>query len=170
MLISPEYRELNRNQIVNNKNYAVSGHLSRDAIRKLSDWGRKPILDYGCGRALLAQSLGPAYKVTNYDPCVPEYDIDPQPHPAVFCGDVLEHIEPDLLHNVLGHLRSLVSGVGLFRICVVPSSTTLDDGRNAHLIVQPHEWWRERLVEAGFEITEEKEPKEVKGLTWFVVK
>jgi hypothetical protein len=170
MLISEDYRQQNAHLIKTNPKYAISGKAARHRVRHMSDWGRKEILDYGCGRALLAQGLGPAYRVHNYDPCVEEYSADPIPKPVVYCGDVLEHIEPECLDHVLAHLREMVIDVGYFRIAVKPSHTTLPDGRNAHLIIQPHGWWRERLIGAGFEIIDEKPLEEIDGITWFVVK
>lgn len=170
MLISEEYRSQNRWLIENNKNYAISGHTRRNEMRVLSDWGRKEILDYGCGRKLLQFALGPAYTVHNYDPAVPDCDTAPEPCETVYCGDVLEHIEPDCLEDVLADLRRCVIGKGFFSIALNPSRTSLPDGRNAHLIQEPHGWWKEKLIAAGFTIVAEKNEAEVDGVTWFEVK
>jgi hypothetical protein len=170
MLISEHYREQNAHLIKNNPNYAISGKRWRDKVRLLSDWGRKPILDYGAGRCYLKTALGPAYTVHCYDPCVEAIASTPEPCEVVYCGDVLEHIEPDCLSDVLADLRRVVIGVGLFGIAIAPSSTSLPDGRNAHLLVKPYEWWRERLIEAGFTITNEKPQDEVVNMIWFEVR
>ena len=106
------------------------------------------LLDYGCGsnRSLLTALPLPADVVyEGYDPCVPEYSADPLPADLVVCIDVLEHIEPELLDNVLDHLASLCDPYGFFSIHLGPAAKTLPDGRNAHLIQQPPAWWRLRL-------------------------
>jgi hypothetical protein len=168
-VITESYREQNRWLIENNPKYAISGHNNRDQVRPIADYGRKEILDYGCGRKLLAFALGPAYSVFNYDPAVPDCADTPAPREVVYCGDVLEHIEPDCLDDVLADLRRCVIGIGLFRIAIVPSNTSLPDGRNAHLLVHPHEWWKQKLIEAGFKIMDEKPKEEIVGMTWFEV-
>jgi len=58
---------------------------------------------------------------------------------------VLEHVEPDLLDNVLAHISSLTRHYAFLNIATVAALKTLPDGRNAHLIVEPPEWWRARL-------------------------
>jgi hypothetical protein len=57
----------------------------------------------------------------------------------------LEHIEPELLENVLRELSSLVIKFGFFSIHMGPAGKLLSDGRNAHLIQQPSSWWLPRL-------------------------
>jgi hypothetical protein len=170
MLISEGYRAQNRKLMETDPSYAISGHAMREMIRQMSDWGRKEILDYGCGRKLLQFALGPAYTVHNYDPAVPDCDTTPEPADVVYCGDVLEHVEPDCIDDVLRDLRRVVKGTGLFRICLVASSKTLEDGRNAHLMVKSNDWWRENLIWAGFTILKEKPKHEISTITWFMVK
>lgn len=154
LLITPEYRALNAQLHADNPSYGVSGHKWRDKVRQMSSWGRLPILDFGCGKATLAKSLGPAYHVTNYDPCIEGMDATPEPHPVVVCGDVLEHVEPSCLVSVLAELWRVTQGKALFVIHLTPAKKTLADGRNTHLIVKPMDWWRETINEAGFRILE----------------
>lgn len=168
-LISEEYRALNREAIENDPNYAISGHTKRQSVRELSDWGRKEVLDYGCGKKLLEQALGPAYRVHNYDPAVPDCDKAPEPCEVVYCGDVLEHIEPECLSEVLADLHRVTTGVGLFRICLCKSSKTFADGTNSHRIIESHDWWKDTLVKAFFRILNEKPKKEISEITWFLV-
>ncbi len=112
------------------------------------------LLDYGCGsRRSLHSTLqlpdGVIYE--GYDPAVEAYAGDPMPAELVCCIDVLEHIEPNLLDNVLDHLASLCDPFGFFTIHTGPAKKILSDGRNAHLIQEPPEWWRPRL-EQRFEV------------------
>ena len=69
------------------------------------------------------------------------------PAELVACCDVLEHIEPECLDDVLDHLEELTEVVLFASIHTGPASKKLDDGRNAHLIQQPMEWWLPKLWE-----------------------
>jgi hypothetical protein len=64
----------------------------------------------------------------------------------VVCIDVLEHIEPDYLSNVLLELKRMTQQVGLFTVHTGPAKKILLDGRNAHLIQEPASWWLEQLI------------------------
>ena len=65
----------------------------------------------------------------------------------VCCIDVLEHIEPDLLDNVLDHLAALTEGIAFLSVDTGPAIKTLSDGRNAHLIQQQLTWWLPKIWE-----------------------
>ena len=166
-LISEEYRKQNE-ALHETGTYGISGANYRDLIRPLVDWGRKPILDYGCGTSTLKKSLGPAYTVYEYDPAIEGKQDMPEPCDVVACTDVLEHVEPDLMDNVIAHLRKLTTGTLFVSIALSPSSKTLDDGRNAHLSIHPVEWWKEKMAEHGFSIVEEKPAHRTKNLWWAV--
>ena len=159
MLITPEYLALQKQLHETNESYGTSGAKYADIVRQISKWGRLSILDYGCGKQTLAKALGPAYRVTNYDPCIPGLDEPPVPHPVVACTDVLEHIEPELVNNVLAELRRLTMGKALLVINTGPARKFLADGRNAHISMHPAEWWMERIKAAGFEVTDHFEDK-----------
>lgn len=108
------------------------------------------LLDYGCGsQTNLYKHIRPKQKLTYqaYDPCVEEFAGDPVPAQFVCCIDVLEHIEPDYLENVLDHLASLTEAVCFLTIHTGPAFKKLSDGRNAHLIQQPMEWWLPKIME-----------------------
>lgn len=105
------------------------------------------LLDYGCGSR---QSLRPVLRVPvhyqGYDPAVPEYAADPEPADCVACIDVLEHIEPEMLDQVLDHIRSKTLKRALFSVHLGPAGKTLSDGRNAHLIQEPPSWWLPKIM------------------------
>jgi 2-polyprenyl-3-methyl-5-hydroxy-6-metoxy-1,4-benzoquinol methylase len=112
--------------------------------------GAKSLLDYGCGRMCnLAKHIEPGHDVDYiaYDPGVPEFSQEAEPADLVCCIDVLEHIEPDCLDNVLSDLRRCVKGHGFFTIHTGPAVKLLSDGRNAHLIQQPPSWWLPKLMQ-----------------------
>ena len=64
---------------------------------------------------------------------------------------MLEHIEPECLDAVLDDLRRVTRKAGLFEVSTVLGGTHLPDGRDAHLIVEPLEWWRPK-IEARFRV------------------
>jgi 2-polyprenyl-3-methyl-5-hydroxy-6-metoxy-1,4-benzoquinol methylase len=103
----------------------------------------KSVLDYGCGQGSLARAL--AFPISEYDPAIPEKSGLPSPAELVVCTDVMEHIEPELLSNVLDHLHTLSQRMLFTVISTRPAVKFLADGRNAHLIVEPPAFWRKAL-------------------------
>lgn len=108
------------------------------------------MLDYGCGRQMnLLKSLklpsGLKLKYQAYDPGVPKLADAPIPAQMVACIDVLEHIEPDCLEDVLDDLKRLTEGVLFATIHTGPAKKVLSDGRNAHLTQQPLSFWLPKL-------------------------
>lgn len=148
--ISKQYRKLNTRLHERAPHYGCSGHLHADTIRALMvEFATADVLDYGCGKCTLQAALGIA--INNFDPCILALAKPPAPAQIVACIEVLEHIEPDYLDQVLADLRRLTRRVLFATVATVPSTKLLGDGRNAHLIVQAEEWWLARLAAAGFE-------------------
>jgi len=117
-----------------------------------TDW-----LDYGAGHGGLGiavrEQYGDKYNIAEYEPSRPN-SVAPDPKPYVVCIDVLEHIEPDLIDNVLDDLQRVTVEHGYFTISCRLASKILKDGRNAHILVKPKEWWHDKLAEK-FDILEE---------------
>ncbi len=130
--------------------YGVVGAKWADVVRQVSQSGRAAILDYGCGQQTLKKALGPAYRVTCYDPAIEGLDKPPQPHPVVACTDVLEHVEPECLDAVIADLARLTQEIALMVVHTGPAKKILPDGRNAHLIQEGSGWWTAKLL-AHFE-------------------
>lgn len=144
MLISPDYLDLQR-KLHTGGHYGISSGRWAEAVRAIKEREAcADILDYGCGQGLLKQALGDC--VREYDPAIAGKDDEPEPAELVVCTDVLEHIEPDCLGDVLTHLRSKVKSRLFFAISLRPAGKTLADGRNAHLIVESAAWWLDRLA------------------------
>ena len=102
-LISAEYRALNRTLHQTNLAYGVGGSKHVETILKLANQiGTKSVLDYGCGKSLLAKNL--PFPIWEYDPAVPGKEESPRAADLVICTDVLEHIEPDKLEWVLADI------------------------------------------------------------------
>ena len=113
--------------------------------------GVNELLDYGAGKGRLGVTLQKhvewPLKIHHYDPAVAEWSATPAPCVFVACIDVLEHIEPHLLDNVLDDLKRVTAGVGVFTVHTAAAVKVLPDGRNAHLIQQPPRWWLPKLMD-----------------------
>ena len=96
------------------------------------------------------EAAGVAVDYRPYDPAFPDYG-GPVSADLVCCIDVLEHIEPEFLANVLDDLAAITTHRGLYSIHTGPATKHLADGRNAHLIQKPSSWWLPQLCER-FEI------------------
>jgi len=149
LLISENYRELNAKLHESNSNYGKTGlKYASFVLDMCKQFFSNDVLDYGCGkRTLEAKLVKHGINVTNYDPALPEFCSIPEPHDIVVCTDVLEHIEPEFLDNVLDDLARVTKRAGFFTIATRPAQKTLEDGRNAHLIQQEFRWWLPKLWE-----------------------
>ncbi len=147
MLISPEYQS-QQEKLHEDENYGkVSMGYAPIVSQIVNNLGVSHLLDYGCGKCRLFQNFKASHpvKLQAYDPGVPNYSSPPVPAEMVTCLDVLEHIEPDLLDNVLDDLERVTEVILFATICTGPAMKVLPDGRNAHLIQQPMEWWLPKL-------------------------
>jgi 2-polyprenyl-3-methyl-5-hydroxy-6-metoxy-1,4-benzoquinol methylase len=111
------------------------------------------ILDYGCGHGALIEVIRqrhPGVTVSGYDPGNSMFDIVPvAPSDVVLSTDVLEHVEPEHIDATLYAISVLIRKYGFFRIACYPARKLLPDGRNAHLIVEHPDWWREKILQTG---------------------
>ena len=108
----------------------------------------KSIIDYGCGQSILMDRLDLGYplKLYRYDPAIPEFAEKPKVKADLLINiDVLEHVEESDLDDVLADMRSMCRDA-LIIVDTAPASRTLADGRNLHVTLKPHEWWRERIA------------------------
>jgi hypothetical protein len=150
-LISDEYRLLQQ-RMHENPNYGVASVGYAPLVAQIVEQlGVKELLDYGAGKGRLGIALREHLKrpltIHHYDPAVPEWAAPPAPCGFVACIDVLEHIEPQYLDNVLDDLRRVTAGAGVITVETVPAIKILPDGRNAHLIQQPAGWWLPKMME-----------------------
>jgi hypothetical protein len=141
VLISEAYRK--EQEILHSRgNYGTASLQYGEIVSTLVETtGAKTLLDYGCGSMQnLRKVLDCDVLYLGYDPAIPEYSRK-VPSNLVVCIDVLEHIEPELLDNVLDDLQSLTQGWAFMTVHTGPARKTLSDGRNAHLIQEPPCWW-----------------------------
>lgn len=144
MLITDSYRKLN-SDLHAGGNYGRHGDKWAAHVEQLvQQYDAATVLDYGCGQGSLARALGEI--VSEYDPAISEKASPPLPADLVVCTDVLEHIEPDCLEDVLDDLRALTRKACFVVIATRPAQKFLADGRNAHLIVEPTDFWHKQLT------------------------
>ena len=151
-LVSDAYKEQLKSIHDPSKNYKWGMGESAKAWHRyadmLVDHQCKSILDYGCASGkfkVFMDEEHPEYDVREYDPGVVGKDSLPEPADFVVCCDVVEHIEPDYLDNVLAHINSVMLKCGYIIACMLPAGLDLPDGRNAHLIQEDAVWWEEKL-------------------------
>jgi hypothetical protein len=147
--ISENYRQ-QQQKLHENPNYGTASVQFAPMVTKIINQAQvDELLDYGAGKMRLFQNIKPDHKLKlqAYDPAIPELSADPLPMQMVTCIDVLEHIEPELLDNVLNHLKAMTLEIGFFTIHTGPAVKVLPDGRNAHLIQQPPAWWLPKILD-----------------------
>ena len=171
--ISEEYRKLQQ-ELHETPNYGVaSAHFAPIVSEIIKVFNINSLTDYGAGKKRLFESLE---KLNNtpkqyfpYDPAFPEYG-EPKSADLVCCIDDLEHIEPDLIDNVIKELSLITKNIGFYTVDMGPAKKVLSDGRNAHLIQQPSSWWLEKFVKY-FDVIRLMEHQMMKNLGfWLVVK
>lgn len=152
MLISPGYQKqqqaLHEDPNINYGSTAKNYGLTISEMVNMM--GVTDLLDYGCGsRRSLMMTFKPDHecRVQCYDPGVPEYAEPPIASEMVVCIDVLEHIEPDYIDDVLDHLEELTEKILFATVHLGPANKKLPDGRNAHLIQKPQEWWVPKFMD-----------------------
>ncbi len=77
----------------------------------------------------------------------------PIPHKAKygFCTDVMEHIEPEKVDDVLRNIMQSCDKA-FFQISTVPDTMGALIGHPLHLTVEPSEWWREKFKSLGYAV------------------
>ena len=151
-MLSPDYRRL-QEKLHKTGHYGLTALTFRNQVSKLiTTYDINTILDYGCGsnRSLLRALTGYMTReciYQGYDPCVLAVAEPPKPNELVVSIDVLEHIEPEYLETVLDHLQELTQKILYVSICTIASPHIMEDGRNAHLIQRPAQWWLPKLMD-----------------------
>lgn len=155
-MISENYRAILAQTHSAHENWGTSARKHVRNVQRLITPDVQSILDYGCGKGELKRSLSPLLNsglmrvFHEYDPGIPGKDDRPRnQYDLVCCLDVMEHIEPDHLVDVMEHLQDLIGKLGFFVISNRYAKAMLSDGRNAHLIVEGPSWW-ENVFRAYF--------------------
>lgn len=152
-LISPQYQallQLQHRSIV--WGASVKYRNMEDLLPFCDQLGIETILDYGSGRESLLHHMyqaDPNIRVSCYDPGVVGRTGLPKPVDLVNCADVLEHVEPDKLFNVLDHIYTLSMRGAYLVIALRQAKAKMVDGSDAHLIVKDADWWLDQLKRWG---------------------
>lgn len=147
-IISPNYLAQNR-VLHESPDFGASISSGQDSgaasiIAGAKHFQVKTILDFGCGKGIRAAAIrakAPHLTVYEFDPAIPGKETLPDHVDMVIAMDVMEHIEPEYLDGVFETILGLKPKIFIATICLLPSSKTLPDGRNAHLIQKSAQWW-----------------------------
>jgi len=131
----------------------LAGQIARRSLEE--NKGKVTLLDYGCGQGTLKKVFPDivGLEFLEYDPCIEEKSARPEPADIVVCTDVLEHIEPECLENVLNDLQKLTKKALFVTICLTPAVKKYADGSNCHLSQLPFDIWFAKLKKR-FDIAE----------------
>ncbi|WP_115125942.1 methyltransferase domain-containing protein [Synechococcus sp. GEYO] len=152
-VISDKQRQLNKALHENAEQFGsrddgggVAGKLPA-ALQRMHEMGIcNSVLDYGTGKGRLLKRLQnkitAPIKISGYDPAVEEFSTKPEkPVDILTCLDVLEHIEMDSIDAVLDDIKNLTKQFCYLVIDLQPAVKKLADGRNAHILLAPMDWW-----------------------------
>ena len=138
-----QYRQIH----LNKKYGAASSAKAPYLIPHIRALGARSVIDYGCGQSTFPDMIRASgvETVFRYDPAIPAYAERPTlSFDLLVSVDVLEHVPESEIDAVLSDMRSLADNA-LLVIDIKPAKEILPNGENAHAIVQPPEWWAERL-------------------------
>lgn len=154
---NPDYRK-----------YSPGENLVEAFIQETEIAAPARIIDFGCGsgRASIAfikrgfSVLGVDHAHNCLDPgvtiplCISNLWKLPDLPPADwgFCADVMEHIPPDKVDDVLNRISANVINGCLFSISFVQDVFGKRIGKPLHLTVKPLEWWLSKLNEKFDEV------------------
>lgn len=156
-VISEEQRGLNRALHEQNNQYGNradgAGLASRlpQALLRMHELGIcNSVLDYGTGKGKLVERLRKVLKtkvdVQGYDPAMPSWAHKPEhTFDILTCLDVLEHVEMGSIDAVLQDIHQLTRRFCYLVIDLQPAIKQLSDGRNAHILLAPSDWWVTKL-------------------------
>lgn len=146
MAYSNEYLEQLKK--LHNKSSFGSGQEIPQIVKDLLDTGEiKTFLDFGSGKGFFSQSIAQTYpniKLFTYDPVTSPIEL-PDKVDMTYSSDVLEHVEPELLDETLDDLFNRTKKYQYHLIACHPAKKTLNNGRNAHLIIEDPAWWKLKL-------------------------
>lgn len=146
MLITPAHKSLYALHYQNKPSKLVPNSHLDQVVRFANEIDAHSIVDYGCGGYASIDGFC-SLSVHNYDPAIPAFSALPPTADLVVCLDVLEHVEPDCVDEVISHIRDLaIKGIYLTVSCS-PSTKTLPDGSPWHCFVKDYEYWEEKFID-----------------------
>ena len=120
MITITESYQKQQKKLHENPNYGIASIYFAPIVKEIIEkFNVKSLSDYGAGKQRLNKTLNQSgVHLENYfpyDPAFPEYG-EPKSADLVCCIDVLEHIEPHLIENVLADLAKIVTKIDNFEI------------------------------------------------------
>ena len=129
-----------------------SGHRHWEFVKPFCErLGAKWVLDFGSG----SESFKPVaeadgYRVEQFDAGTDKIAL-PKQVDVSFSSDVLEHVEPEKIDNVMRFLYLIARKGGWHKIALKPANKTLPiTGRNAHILLRSPAWWLDAFYKAGW--------------------
>ena len=145
-MISDSYRAQLTQLHTERPDFGTSSVMYAPIVEKLiAQYKPKQFIDYGCGKQAIKPHVSVNY--IPYDPAIPEVSAPPGAGDMVMTSDVLEHLEPEYLDSVLDDLKRVTRKIGFHVVHTGAALHVLPDGRNAHIIQQPAEWWLPKFME-----------------------
>ncbi len=157
-MISDRYKKI-LTDIHNTSPFGKRSKMPKHLAEFIQEVKPNSILDFGCGKGRLVQRLREDYPditTTGYDPGNTEFDTTLEGRHAdlIISTDVLEHVEPEHIDTTLKYL-STKSRYIYHLIALSPAKLILPDGRNAHLIQESPEWWKQKFLNLNYRIIKE---------------
>jgi hypothetical protein len=147
---NPESKKLLDNLPDWNKKLHQKNAFGNDTFKRYLtyfDWLLGPskqtikVLDFGCGSN--GGILNYGFNAIPYDPFVEKFSADPwqQDFQAIFSADVLEHMTVNQAVSFLHKLMDKNVKYAFLAIATRSANQVLENGLNAHLIVESGDWW-----------------------------
>lgn len=153
---SPYYRkqllQMHGKHVADGKGrWGRSGHRHWSEVKNFANkLGAKWILDYGAGAETFArEAVKEGFRVEQFDAGTDKIVLPKQVDIST-SADVLEHVEPEKIDNVLRFLYLIARKGGWHKIALKEANKKLPDGRNAHILLRSPEWWRDAFARAGW--------------------
>ena len=154
--VSKEYQAELEKLHSSRASFGLGRKIPRDVRKMIKIGSIKSVLDYGCGKGKpFSQWENDKLKVFNYDPVTSPIEL-PDQVDLVHSNDVLEHVEPGLLQDVIDKFFSIGQKYQYHLIACHPAKKKLSDGRNAHLIIEQPDWWRAKIKNPNWKIIHEE--------------
>jgi hypothetical protein len=145
-LISEAYRAQLTQLHTERADFGTSSVMYAPIVKNLiAQYKPKTFGDYGAGKQAIKPHISCVY--IPYDPAIESISNPMPPVDIVMTSDVLEHLEPECLDSVLDDLQRVTKKIGFHVVHTGAALHHLPDGRNAHIIQEPAEWWLPKFLE-----------------------
>lgn len=142
-MINQEYKKIHSED----KNFGTRTEIPKLLLDAIEYYNPSSILDFGCGKGLLISQLKNNYPNIDIQGWDPAFNNTPLPKNVdmIISTDVLEHIEYHDIDNVIQQLKNITNKAQYHLIACHRAAKILSDRRNAHLIVEAPDWWKEKF-------------------------